>query len=538
MDRPDSPEKDLRDEIARLGQELEQSHVTLEDAHAEIATLAGEQDGLRHEAERLTREHSSEIAGLVADALRHESTTGKLRAALEEASVLAEELQVANEELQSTNEALDQRVAERTAELGQANAELERVNADLHRRVETETAARVKAQAELFQMQKLEAIGQLTGGIAHDFNNLLMVIINGLQVLAQSGDVRLRERALRRTQEASWRASELTRRLLAFARRQALHPERVDLPQHVEALRELLGQGVRENIQLNIDVAEDVWPLEADFGALELALLNLAVNARDAMPDGGELTIAARNVLVDAAMAVPHAVAPGDYVEIAVEDTGTGMAPELLERVFEPFFTTKGAGRGTGLGLAQVYGFAQQSKGTAWVNSRLGEGTIVRVLLPRSQREARREPARPHAASSARSRGDLRVLVVEDEPAVADAVLDMLTELGHRGTCVATVAAALALLADAKQPDLVLSDVLLPGGGSGLDLAREMRQRHVAVPIILTSGYGGAMTQRLSTMSLPFLRKPYRMEALRQAIDTALQSPPPDRQLSNAVAGG
>ncbi|MGC1408484.1 MAG: ATP-binding protein [Acetobacteraceae bacterium] len=538
MDRPDSPEKALRVEIARLGQELEQTHVALEDAHAEIAALAGEQDGLRREVTRLTRQHSAETARLVADAQQHKCTTGKLRAALEESSVLAEELQAANEELHAANEVLDQRVAERTAELGQANAELELVNADLHRRVEAETAARVKAQAELFQMQKLEAIGQLTGGIAHDFNNLLMVIINGLQVLAQSGDVRLRERALRRTQEASWRASELTRRLLAFARRQALHPERVDLPQHVEALRELLGQGVRENIQLNITVAEDVWPLEADLGALELALLNLAVNARDAMPDGGNLTIAVRNVLMDAVIAVRHAVAPGEYVQIAVEDTGTGMAPEILEKVFEPFFTTKGAGRGTGLGLAQVYGFAQQSKGTAWVDSRLGEGTIVRVLLPRSQRKVRREPVQPHAVSNAQPRGELRVLVVEDEPAVADAVLDMLTELGHRGTCVATVAAALALLAEAKRPDIVLSDVLLPGGGSGLDLAREIQQRQLSVPIILTSGYGGAMTQRLSTMNVPFLRKPYRMETLRHAIDTALQTPTPDQQLSNAVARG
>ncbi|MFZ0019783.1 MAG: ATP-binding protein [Acetobacteraceae bacterium] len=538
MDRPDSPEKAFRDEIARLGQELEQTHVALEDAHAEIAALTGELDGLRRQTERLIRQHSSEMAGLVTDALRNNSATGNLRAALEEASVLAEELQVANEELHTANEALDQRVAERTVELGQANAALELVNADLHYRVEVETAARVKAQAELFRMQKLESIGQLTGGIAHDFNNLLMVIINGLQVLAQSGDVRLRERALRRTQEASWRASELTRRLLAFARRQALHPERVDLPQHVEALRELLCQGVRENIQLHTDLAEDVWPLEADFGALELALLNLAVNARDAMPDGGKLTIAARNILVDAGIGVRHAVAPGEYVEIAVEDTGTGMAPEILENVFEPFFTTKGAGRGTGLGLAQVYGFAQQSKGTAWVDSRLGEGTIVRVMLPRSRREIRQEPARLDLVSNAQPRGDLRVLVVEDEPAVADAVLDMLTELGHRGTCVATVASALALLADPKQPDLVLSDVLLPGGGSGLDLAREIRQRHLSVPIILTSGYGGAMTQRLSTMDLPFLRKPYQMEALRQAIDTALQSATPERQLSKAAARG
>src|SRR6202046_4039618 len=222
-------------------------------------------------------------------------------------------LRATNEALMAANDALEQRVSDRTLALDDANAKLERLNAHLRAQVETETAARAKAQAELFRMQKLEAIGQLTGGIAHDFNNLLMVIINGLQVLAQSGDVRLRERALRRTQEASWRASELTRRLLAFARRQALHPERVDLPQHVEAPRELLCQGVRENIQLHTDLAEDVWPLEADFGALELALLNLAVNARDAMPDGGKLTISARNILVDALIAVRHAVGPGEY---------------------------------------------------------------------------------------------------------------------------------------------------------------------------------------------------------------------------------
>ncbi len=538
MDQPDSPEKVLREEVARLGQELEQARVALEDAHREIAVLIGEQDLVRREDQRVVRQQAADLARLTADALRHEDVTGQLRAALEEASVLAEELQVANEELQSANEELDQRVAERTGELALANAELERINTDLQGRVEAETLARVKAQAELFQMQKLEAIGQLTGGIAHDFNNLLMVIINGLQVLAQPGDARLRERALRRTQEASWRASELTRRLLAFARRQALQPTRVDLGQHVDALRDLLGQGLRENIQFHIDVADDVWPLEADFGALELALLNLAVNARDAMPEGGTLTIVARDAAVDKGTAVRHAVAPGDYVEIAVADTGAGMGPDVLEKVFEPFFTTKGSGRGTGLGLAQVYGFAQQSGGTAWVESRLGDGTIVRVLLPRSRREIQQEPVRPQPAADAQPRGDLRVLVVEDEPAVADAVLDMLTELGHRGTCVATVASALHSLAGSAETDLVLSDVLLPGGSSGLDLAREMRQRRLDVPIILTSGYGGAMTQRLSTMNLPFLHKPYQIETLRQAIDSAIQTPVEDRRLSEAAARG
>jgi signal transduction histidine kinase len=250
-------------------------------------------------------------------------------------------------------------------------------------------------------VQKLEAIGQLTGGIAHDFNNLLMVIINGLQMLAQSKSPAQRERALRRTQEASWRAAELTRRLLAFARRQALHPERIDLAGQMDNLRELLSQGLRENIELRIDVASDLWPIEVDFGALELALLNLAVNSRDAMPNGGVLTIAAHNSPVDEVRAARRRIATGDFVEVLVADTGSGMSPEVLEKVFEPFFTTKNAGNGTGLGLAQVYGFAQQSGGTAWVESRPEEGTVVRLLLPRSRREAVKEAPEPGPASAA-----------------------------------------------------------------------------------------------------------------------------------------
>jgi signal transduction histidine kinase len=537
MERSDTSEKSLRHQVARLRDELEQAQVALEDAHAQIALEREEADRLRETVTELARarmraeEDAFELrraavvtVGMAAHGLRDADTASELRTALEETSVLTEELQAANEELLAVNEELDQAVEQRTAELAGANAELARVNAELNRRVEVEAAARAKVQAELFQMQKLEAIGQLTGGIAHDFNNLLMVIINGLQMLAQSKSQAQRDRALRRTQEASWRAAELTRRLLAFARRQALHPERVDLRQQIASLRELLGQGLRENIRLRTDIVPDLWPIEVDFSALELALLNLAVNARDAMPDGGVLTITARNTPVERAWADRCDVAQGDYVEIVVRDTGVGMASEVLEKVFEPFFTTKGAGGATGLGLAQVYGFAQQSGGTAWVESVVDEGTAVRLLLPRSRRQADAEPPPPSPAPQTEPRRDLRVLVVEDEPAVAGMVLDMLMRLGHRGTCVTTVASALAALGSGESVDLVLSDVLLPGGGSGLDLAREVRQRRLGVPVVLTSGYGGSMTQRLSTMNLPFLRKPYQMDALRQAIDAAMQS--------------
>jgi signal transduction histidine kinase/ActR/RegA family two-component response regulator len=538
MEPSDCQEKDWCAELARLEAEMEQGRVAQEDAQAEIAALIGEREQLRRTVAALDRSRAeterelirvrgqaADATALIANALHQTGPTEDLRTVLEETSVLAEELQAANEELLAANEELDQRVAERTLALGAVNAELERVNAELHRRVEAETAARLKAQAELFQMQKLEAIGQLTGGIAHDFNNLLMVIINGLQVLAEPTAERQRERALRRTQEASWRAAELTRRLLAFARRQALQPERIDMSQHVEGLRELLGQGLRENIQLRLVAGPDVWPLEADIGALELALLNLAVNSRDAMPNGGCLTIAARNVVIDVAAAARLSLAPGEYVEIAVQDTGVGMPPEVAEKVFEPFFTTKNAGQGTGLGLSQVYGFAQQSGGTASLESRQGEGTVVRLLLPRSHRAVEAQPRARLVVAPPPQHGNLSVLVVEDEPAVAAMVVDMLEQLGHHDRAVSTVAGAIAVLSELGF-DLILTDVLLPGGASGLDLAREVRQRRLDVPVILTSGYGGSMTERLSAANLPFLRKPYRLDTLSRAIEAALSMRP------------
>jgi signal transduction histidine kinase/ActR/RegA family two-component response regulator len=533
MERLDSEERTWRAEVARLAEELEQARVALEDAQSEIGGLIGEREQLRATVAQLDRARADADKALLhlrdraagatvrmASALRQTSGADKLRTVLEETSVLAEELQAANEELREANEELDHRVSERTVALGLANSELERVNAELHRRVETEAVARAKVQAELFQMQKLEAIGQLTGGIAHDFNNLLMVIINGLQVLTEPKGEAQRERALRRTQEASWRAAELTRRLLAFARRQSLHPGRVDISQQADGLRELLGQSLRDDIQLRVSATNDVWPLEADIGALELALLNLAVNARDAMPGGGSLTITARNVVMDRVAAAGVSVSPGDYVEIAVEDTGVGMPPEVLAKVFEPFFTTKNAGQGTGLGLSQVYGFAQQSEGTASVESRQGEGTVVRLLLPRSRRPIE-APSRIGPVATPRQRGELSVLVVEDDVAVAAMVIDMLERLGHRGRSVITVAAAMAVLTE-PGTDLIITDVLLPGGESGLDLARQVQQRRLGVPVILTSGYGGSMTQRLSAMNLPLLRKPYQLSALSQAIEAAM----------------
>ena len=538
MEHTDIAQQSPRHEITRLSQELEQAHVALEDAHAEIAALSQEREALLRrlaaQDASLARAHSAALdarqktATALAAAAAHKSDAAsseaeKLKVSLEETSILAEELQQANEALLRANERLDERIAERTNALDATNAKLERLNADLQRRIEHETAARVEAQAELFKLQKLEAIGQLTGGIAHDFNNLLTVIISGLQLLGCVKDATHQTRVLRRTEEAAWRGAQLTQRLLAFARRQTLTPDRLDLSRDMSGIRELLRQGLRENIEVRSEIAEAVWPVEVDVGALELALLNLAVNARDAMPDGGRLVLSAVNCQPEPAEAERLGIAPNDYVDLCVSDSGTGMPPELVEKVFEPFFTTKEGGKGTGLGLAQVYGFVKQSGGAAWVESRPGEGTSVHLLLPRSLRpEPQRDDDAKPLQNVPKVPERLSILVVEDDDTVAAIVLDMLAQLGHSGTRVSTVASALAVLTGPQQVDLVFSDVLLPGGGSGLDLAREIGRRRIDVPMILTSGYGGGVTHRLATAKLPFLRKPYHLDALRDAIVSAL----------------
>jgi signal transduction histidine kinase/ActR/RegA family two-component response regulator len=537
----------LRQKFARLNAELEQALVAAEDAQKEVTALARERDALvaAYAEQRAARERSDSALGPSEDAVAalrmnlagaqhalaeqraseaiNNTRDEELSVALEEAQTLAEELQIANDSLLHANQELDRRVAERTEALDKANAELAQMNADLQRRVDAEAAARQEAQLRLFQSQKLEAIGQLTGGIAHDFNNLLTVITGSTQFLRTADDPARRERLLHRIEEASWRGADLTRRLLAFGRRQPLHPDRVELGVQAAGLTELLRHTLREDIRIHMRFEPGLWPVEADVGALELALLNLAVNARDAMPKGGQIVLTARNAPMQNGQPARFGLAKGDYVEISVSDTGVGMSVDVLERVFEPFFTTKEAGKGTGLGLAQVYGFAKQSGGTAWVESRLGKGTSVYILLPRSWREAVAEavPAGMSDGRSLHEAGDVSVLVVEDDEAVAAVVVEMLGQLGHHPLHVDSVAAALGVLGK-QRIDLVFTDVLLPGGGSGLDLAREIARRGLNVPVVLTSGYGGGVTARLAAANLPFLRKPYRIEALKATIDEAL----------------
>jgi PAS domain S-box-containing protein len=389
----------------------------------------------------------------------------------------------------------------------------------LQRQVEEETKAREAAQARLFQTLKLEALGQLTGGVAHDFNNLLSVIMSGATLLRKNDDPGRRERLTEAILQAARRGADLTRRLLTFARRQALRPAPLDLVAWLGEIRELLARSLRGDIAIEIVAAPDIWPVMVDAAELELAVLNLAVNARDAMPKGGRLVLHAENTQLDPDTD-PDRLG-GEFVRLSVADTGTGMAPEVLARAFEPFFSTREVGRGTGLGLAQVYGFARQSGGAVRMESLLGRGTVVRLLLPRSAAPRASLPADEAvvAAASADAAG-LKVLLVEDDDDVALLTAEMLRHLGHEVARVESAGAARLALAEGVGADLVLTDVVMPGGQDGLDLARSLAEERPEMPVLLCSGYGGAPS-RVAEAGLPLLRKPFTLDELRRALAEA-----------------
>jgi CheY-like chemotaxis protein len=352
----------------------------------------------------------------------------------------------------------------------------------------------------------------LTGGVAHDFNNLLAVFASGLQLLERATTAEQRDRVHAVMRRAVARGSGLTHQLLAFTRRQAINPESVDLATQIEGMREMLEHSLRGNTRVEMELAKELWPVEIDVGEFELAMLNLFANSRDAMPEGGAITIDARNVT-----GTTNAGMPADFVQLSVRDTGSGMPPSVLERVFEPFFTTKEVGKGTGLGMPQVYGFAQQSGGRLSIDSEVEVGTTVILLLPRSQRK----PAAPVEGSRAKPlRGDGRdrqVLLVEDDEEVGALTSEMLTQLGFSVVHAASPAAALGALANARRIDVVFSDVMMPGGISGLDLAREIRRRRPGLPVVLTTGYSEA-TAAMSEGEFRLLLKPYSLEALADAL--------------------
>jgi PAS domain S-box-containing protein len=365
---------------------------------------------------------------------------------------------------------------------------------------------RREAQLQLEQMhqqlaesQKLDALGQLTGGVAHDFNNLLMVISGSLHTLKKAvGDDPKCRRALSAIEGATRRGASLTSQLLTFARRQSVNPQAVDVAERIDAVREVLDAAVGSTVKLQFDVNRGVWPVLVDVAEFETALVNLVVNARDAMPGGGVITISAHNDT------------PGGNVAISVADTGTGIAPDILSRIFDPFFTTKPVGKGTGLGLSQVHGFAHQAGGTVKVASELGKGARITILLPRQE-----DAPAAEEVDAIETGGSGTVLLVEDNPEVASVSAGLLEQLGYTVRRVANAEAALREL-ELDGVDLVFSDIVMPGKMDGLGLARHLKAVRPRLPILLTSGYSDAALNVRG--DFPILRKPYEIHELSQAI--------------------
>ena len=409
-------------------------------------------------------------------------------------------------QLEQLNVELERRVAERTAELAQANAELEQ-------RVEQRTREREAAFAQVHEMQKLESLGQLTGGVAHDFNNLLMVILGNLQLLRKRlpEDPRLL-RLVDGAMQGADRGATLTKRMLAFARRQELRPETVDVPRLVDGMEEMLRRTLGPGIQIVTAYRTDLPAIRVDPSQLELALLNLVLNARDAMPYGGRLVIGGR--CLAAGVGAPPELAEGHYVCLTVSDTGAGMDAATLKRAAEPFFTTKGAGKGTGLGLSMVHGLAAQSGGAMRITSQPGDGTTVELWLPLSEAAAMADVL-PQPASFGASGRSYRVLVVDDDPLVVASTAAMLEDVGHVVSEALSGVHALDLLRLGTKVDVVVTDHAMPGM-TGSELARQIRQHWPELPIILATGY--AELPNGEDPGLPRLSKPYLQEELEAQI--------------------
>ncbi len=383
-----------------------------------------------------------------------------------------------------------------------------------------------RVQAALAQSQKMEAVGELTGGIAHDFNNLLTVVLGNIEILELDGqkDEQRFRRLLRATRRAAERGAALTQRLLAFSRRQALRPQNTDVNRVVSAMSELLRSTFGEQVAIETVLAGGLWCAFVDTNQLESALLNLAVNARDAMPSGGKVTIETGNTYLDDDYAVAHSeVRPGQYVMVAISDTGAGMSEQTIARAFEPFFTTKPEGEGTGLGLSQVYGYVKQSHGHVKIYSELGEGTTVKIYLPRhlgTEDSAVRAPAEPEMAES-----HATVLVVEDDGDVREYIVSSLTRLGYRALEAGEASAALTIMENHPEVDLLLTDVGLPGL-NGRKLAEQASRCLPGVKILFISGYArnAIVHNGVLDPGVELLPKPFTMDSLARKLDQVLQS--------------
>jgi PAS domain S-box-containing protein len=395
-----------------------------------------------------------------------------------------------------------------------------------------DVTAQVEAENRLRQSQRLETLGQLTGGVAHDFNNLLTVILGNAEFLAEQlpehGDLHRLAIAM---QEAAERGSALNRRLLAFARRQALDPRITDINTLMASMDHLLRRTLGEHVEIEIVRAGGLWRSYIDPGQLESAILNLCVNARDAMPNGGRLTIETANASLDGTYAASHEdVQPGQYVMIAVTDTGHGMSSDIAGRAFEPFFTTKDVGKGSGLGLSMVYGFVKQSGGHIKIYSEVGQGTVVRIYLPRTHATAEEAAASQKAPSMA---GNDKILLVEDDDMVRIHVEKQLLGLGYRVVSTASGPEALEVLRRIKDFDLLFTDVVMPGGMNGQQLAVAAHEMYPELPVLFSSGYteNAIIHHGRLDPGVHLLNKPYRREEMarkvREVLDEAKADAPP-----------
>jgi signal transduction histidine kinase/ActR/RegA family two-component response regulator len=412
----------------------------------------------------------------------------------------------------------------RLAASARVQAELEAINDQL----KAEAASRASAESQVRQLQKMEAVGQLTGGIAHDFNNMLAIVIGSLDVAKRrlKSEPEKVEACLDNAMDGAQRASQLTGRLLAFSRQQPLAPRALDANKLVGGMSELLRRTVGENLKVETVLAGGLWTTFADPGQLENAVLNLCVNARDAMPDGGALTLETANAHLDDAYASQQVeVTAGQYVMVSVSDTGAGMPPEVAERAFDPFYTTKGVGRGTGLGLSQVHGFVKQSGGHVKIYSEPGVGTTVKLYLPRSRRQED-AIADVGPATAPRANGEEIVLVVEDEARVRHLSVDALRELGYVVVQAADASQALSVLELQPRVDLLFTDIVMPEM-NGRRLADEAIARRPGLKVLYTTGYtrNAVVHNGVLDANVAFLPKPFTYDQLalkvRQVLDGA-----------------
>ncbi|WP_246697023.1 response regulator [Methylobacterium planeticum] len=442
------------------------------------------------------------------------------------------EQRAAEQALRELNETLETRVEERTRELADANAELLR-----------QIAERERVEEALRLAQRLEAVGQLTSGVAHDFNNLLTVISGNIAFLERVATDERSRRRLDMMRGAADRGARLTAQLLAFSRRQRLAPTPVELNHTVASMRDLLQSSIGGAVRIEMTLQPDLWPALVDPTQIELVILNLAINARDAMAVGGCLTIETANVRLAERPTRPEHPGPGEYAMVMVSDTGSGIPAQVLDRVFEPFFTTKDVGKGSGLGLAQVYGFAKQSGGGIRIDTTVGEGTSVRVYLPRVERGAQALPSKAETVDCAAIRGPgakPAILVVDDDSAVREITVTMLREAGYAIREAGSGLAAIKALDGDPCFDLVVLDFAMPGM-NGAEAADEIRERWPALPILFVTGYADttALVKVGAVGEERIVQKPFRDGELERKVAAALRNRPAGRlRLVADKAGG